>query len=65
MLTEKQVKDLTEKGWNEKTIFEVDSFLNEGGFSYHNLADIGGNDFRLMYKDKNNKIQCRLSRIPN
>lgn len=67
---------LSKEGWPDTTLLEVDRFLVEsnGLFQFHNLANIGGGDYRLMYKEKTGvdakgnpitKMQCKLGRIIN
>lgn len=65
---------LSKEGWSDTTLLEVDRFLaaSNGVFEFHNLANIGGGDFRLMYKEKVGvdakgnpitKMQCKLGAI--
>lgn len=74
MLTPKQIDALSKLGWNDATILEVDAFLDAEQGAFYNLADIGGGDYRLMYRIPTDKIEkgevvmkmeCKLARIPN
>ncbi len=42
-------------------IDEVNKFLTGGRFEFHNMANIGGDTFRLMYRDAAGKMQCYLA----
>lgn len=73
MLNAKQTELHLKDGWTEPTLMEIDEFLaTNGSFSFHNLANIGGGDYRLMYREttgtdaKGKPIQtmhCKLGRI--
>jgi hypothetical protein len=63
MLTATQINDLSSKGFTDSTILEVDAFLRENKGEFRNLADIGGGDFRLMYK-LNGITECLIKPYP-
>ncbi len=73
MLNDKQMEKLLKLGFSETTVLEVDEFLaSNKAFEFHNLANIGGGDFRLMYReqiginDKGEpitKMQCKLGQL--
>lgn len=67
---------LNNDGWSIPTLLEVNAFLiaSNGLYQFHNLADIGGDDYRLMYREqigldaKGNpitKMQCKINPIKN
>ena len=74
MLTNELINNLSSQGWSDSTLLEIDALLTSanGVFEYHNLANIGGGDFRLMYKEKIGvdakgnsitKMQCKLGKM--
>lgn len=74
MWTPEVMNNLSREGWPDETLLEVDAFLtsSNGIFQFHNLANIGGGDFRIMYREKIGvdakgqpitKMQCKLGRI--
>lgn len=36
------------------------SFLDENNYSLFNLAYLGDGDWRVMYRNKENKVQCAI-----
>ena len=74
MISVEQTQDLVRLGWPEETLINVDEFLeaSNGIFQFHNLANIGAGEFRLMYREQKGidekgkpitKMQCKLGRI--
>jgi hypothetical protein len=73
-MTPETLNNLSKNGWPDSTLLAVDSFLtsSNGIYQFHNLANIGGGDYRLMYKEKIGvdakgnpitKMQGRLGKI--
>jgi len=74
MWTSELINKLSKEFWPDSTLLTVDAFLtaSNGIFEYHNLANIGGGDWRLMYKEKIGtdakgqpitKMQCKIGKI--
>ena len=63
MLNPKQIDLLLAAGFSKENVAEVYKFLSDGKFEFHNLANIGGGDYRLMYRDENKKMQCLIGKI--
>ncbi len=59
----KQLDKLAADRFSKETILEICEFLKGNDFEFYNLANVGGNDARLMYRDDNKKMQCKFFQL--
>lgn len=50
--------------YSKSIIDKVAAFLNENKYSLFNLAPLGDDDWRVMYRDTNDKVQSQIFHWP-
>jgi hypothetical protein len=57
----KTVEQLLKKGFTQKTIFEVETFLENNNSELVNLAGLGDSDYRIIFKElTTGKVDARI-----
>lgn len=65
MLTIKEIKHYESIGICSGTLGDAERFLEDGNFELHNIAEIGSNEYRVMFKDKDGKLTSVIRPIPS
>jgi len=60
MIPDKELKKLKEYNYPDSVIEYVNNFLEEKGYEYYNLAFLGKGEYRIMYRDKEGKVNCEI-----
>jgi hypothetical protein len=59
-MTEKEIKHYRVLGFQDDLLLKVVNFLEENKYELFNLAMLGANEYRVMYRRTDNKVDAQI-----